>query len=160
MTASRICCCLCLIIVGSIVMVSRTALIGTAVVISKKERKNCCWCSFVCPHRDIYTCTRLAFATNTDTSFIRYRKKNRQEGKKKEKKKRRKKKKTDDQIYKKEKKTLARTYVCFVVFARSFPCRALYCGVAPGARLPGTSSLLSVSRIIINSSSSRQHLQQ
>jgi hypothetical protein len=59
--------------------------------------------------------------------------KKRQERKteKKDKKgKEKKKEKTDGRIKRKED---GRTYVRFVVFARSVPCRALYCGVALGA---------------------------
>ena len=83
------------------------------------------------------------------------------EGKKEQAEKRRKKnekrKRKHGRLDKKEKGG-GRTYVCFVAFACSVPCRARF--IVALRRVPqasGASSLLSVSRIIINS---RQQQQQ
>jgi cytoskeletal protein RodZ len=75
----------------------------------------------------MYAYVLLLLPTPILHSYITEKKKD-----KKEKKKKREKERKNGRLDKKEKKTVVRTFA-FVVFARSVPCRALYCGVASGA---------------------------
>ncbi len=151
MTTSQICCCLCF----SIAMVAGTTLMKTAIVISKREQKNCCWCSFVCPHRSIYTCTHTSCFCYQHRYFIhtlQRKKKTRRRRKKKGKKK----EKMDGWIKRKRRRSYVRLLLSFSLVL--FLVARFIVALRRVPRPPGASSLLSVSRIIVISS--RQQAQQ